>query len=174
MRRYTGNEPCPGCGKSAQQSPRAYKDSVCFACLRDLKEMKKIKEARKKQSENYVMFRVNDLDVKYISSFDSDVYDNLVKAFDLFLETLDSPEKASKNTDYFNHGSAIYRDSFMLHVVPVIRETTAISLDSLITALEQYSKVVYAQGRLDGSNILKQLNEDKITLQKFDELRNLY
>lgn len=28
-------------------------------------------------------------------------------------------------------------------------------------------------GRLDGSNILKQLNEDKITLQKFEELRNL-
>lgn len=25
----------------------------------------------------------------------------------------------------------------------------------------------------DGSNILKQLNEDKITLQKFEELRNL-
>ena len=90
-----------------------------------------------------------------------------------FLETLDSPEKASKNIDYFNHGNAIYRNSFMLHVVPVIQETTAISLDALITALEQYSKVVYTQGRLDGSNILKQLNEDKITLQKFEELRNL-
>ena len=65
-----------------------------------------------------------------------------------------------------------YRESFMLHVVPVIRETTAISLDAMITALEQYSKYVYLQGRLDGSNILKKLNEDKITLQKFEELRN--
>lgn len=94
MRRYTGNEPCPGCGRSAQQSPRAYKDSVCFACLRDLKEMKKIKEAREKQSEKYVMFRVNDLDVKYISSFDSDVYDNLVKAFDLFFRDIGFARKS--------------------------------------------------------------------------------
>lgn len=172
MRRYTGNEPCPGCGKSAQQSPRAYKDSVCFACLRDLKEMKNIKEAREKQSENYVMFKVNDFDVKYIFSLDSNVYDDLVKAFDLFLETLDSPEKASKSVDYFNHGNSSRSDVFQLHVVPIIRETTAISLDAMITALEQYSKYVYLQGKLDGSNILKKLNEDKITLQKFEELRN--
>lgn len=54
----------------------------------------------------------------------------------------------------------------------IIREDIAINLDSLMTALENYSHGVYLQGKKDGGNLLKSLGAQEISPDEFVERIN--
>lgn len=166
---YMGDTPCPGCGKPASISRRAYKDGICFNCMRDLQDMKNIKEQKATQKESYVRFFIGSFSAHYLSSFTGDTtgFDCLVAAIKGLLISLNNPEK-EWITD-FRHSYSSY--SFPIKTDIILREDTALALDAMLTAIENYSHDVYSKGKKDGSNLLCRLGKQEITPSEFIEAR---
>ena len=180
---YTGDIPCPGCGKSGKESRRTSRDSICFRCMDDLRAYREILERTKNNKDTYVEFRVINNEIKYLSC--NEDYDNLIAALKQLFISLDSPEMDKNSTgtpkiehgNYHNNSFSIQRDykymwngsEYRGNASFVIREDIAINMDSLVTAIENYSNAVYLLGKKDGGNLLKSLGRQEISPDEFIE-----
>jgi hypothetical protein len=148
----------------------------------DLKTYQKILERNKGNKDTYVNFSVIDQKIWYLSGDD---YGNLIAALKQLFTALDTPEAEirSSNAPKIHHG-VYYSNSFAIrrsykytqdgteYSVDgefVIREDIALILDTLLSALENYSNTVYAEGKKDGGNLLKRLGKHEITPDEFME-----
>lgn len=184
-RTYLGDVPCSGCGKTGKESRRPTKDSICYQCMDDLNKYRKILERNTGNKDTYVEFDVIAHEIRYTAD---DNYNNLIGALKQLFISLDTPEadKRSTATPKVRHGN-YYNNSFKIlreynysyngetrwgEGAFTIREDIAINLDSLMTALENYSHGVYLQGKKDGGNLLKSLGAQEISPDEFVERIN--
>lgn len=185
-RMYLGNIPCPACGKTGIERQRPSRDSICYHCMDDLKEYRRILERNASNKDTYVDFEVITHEITYTAD---DNYNNLIGALKQLFISLDTPEADKKSTEnpQLHHGK-YYNNSFSIRnecryfsykgeariakVAFVIREDIAINLDSLMTALENYSQGVYLKGKKDGGNLLKSLGSHEISPDEFIERIN--
>jgi hypothetical protein len=179
---YTGDVPCAGCGKSGKENRRPSRDSICYQCMDDLKTYQKILERNKGNKDAYVNFSVIDHKIWYLSGDD---YGDLIAALRQLFTALDTPNADRHSIDvpeikhgtYYSSSFSIFRHyeytyNGMTHYGEgafVIREDIALILDSLLSALENYSTTVYAEGKKDGGNLLKRLGKHEITPDEFAE-----
>ncbi|EGK00488.1 hypothetical protein [Dysgonomonas gadei] len=177
---YTGDVPCPGCGRSTKECRRHYRESICFDCENDLRKYAEIKRRTKEQKDTYAEFSVKNSEFVYLS-LDPD-YANLISALRFLFELLDTPGPEIVNSNpmvkvehgkYWNASFAIMRrvngyGGSTQHPF-VIREDIALALDALLTCIEEYSKKTYQAGKKDGANLLKRLGTQEITTFEFLE-----
>jgi len=158
MKIYTGDKPCPCCGKSSRETTRYFSDSICNSC-RDVYQ--KGKEA--------IAHSKNDTDIYVYANFyppvtgDSTSSDAAFRALFKCIKIYSNPNaeySESVSWGYFNPGSRyefILKKSFYDELVPC--------LNNLVNAL----KNGYEKGKEHGSSLLRQLASGEISSTKFDE-----
>lgn len=176
-RLYTGDVPCPGCGRTYPECKRHYKESICFECERELRKFKEIKRRTQNQKESFVDFMVDDIHIPHLSTDDS--YVNFYNSLRYLLELLDTPERDElkdgplakvRHGLYYNSSFAIGRGDrgYGNVIFPfVIREDIAYAVDAFLTCIEGYSHAVYLKGKREGANLLQRLGNQELSPDEF-------
>jgi len=162
MRLYKGDAPCPGCGKTGRQKERYSKDSLCWDCKRLLNLGNEVSKIRTSQTDKITKVNVYMTGLHYLSSGETH---NCIVALREFLKSISDKEKEdncqSRSIGFYDHS-----DSKNIRGIKMPPDA-AEHLDTFVTALNLYSKAVYASGVKYGSNLLMQLNEGELTPNTF-------
>lgn len=165
MRYYAGNKCCSGCGEPGYKKRRSTVDSLCYTCKIHLRKGRAQAEAEKvvkeTKSGKYCLTFFNDLVGRYISP--RDLNTGLTS---LLFQIGEKFHDESQQTDgeTVNIGeSHTYRRCTGL----TIPEEIANILFQIATVIKCMGDENYKEGKKDGINLLKQLNNGEITTGEF-------
>lgn len=161
---YKGPKPCPGCGKSGQESQRNYADEVCFECS----DMIKLgRQAKKEASKGYVRVNAYPFFVdsgKCVDGYNSNgVSESICNAFLDVVRSIDAPTQPTEDSVYIGGYSS------NKSVTAIITRAQYESLNTLYSVIEKGIPTILDAGQRKGQNLLFSLNDGSLTLDQFNE-----
>lgn len=177
MRNYTGDKPCPGCGRKPDESPRTYVDKVCYECKDALRYGYNIKETDDgrhclvqidKYSFKHLAWRAGE-DFKRSSKppYLSDTVDvegstkHVQQAMVDFIETLDLGKRP-------DHMATIISQQGSGHGF-WIPYSQAKMFWKFYDALGKYAVRLQKEAAIEGTKLLKKLNDGSLTTEDFED-----
>ena len=190
---YTGPAPCPGCGRSGENTSRISKDALCSDCEAQLRIGRAITQERQLE-RNY--YRLDDLVIAQMTWYTIPVKNISCKVIDL-LRTFSSFDSRyaswmpSRDAQLAGEASGTTaHDTFVLPRITfeAAKELCQALKDAcwdLETQRRNYRKEldvklanekneIYNQGVAYGRNLLQQLNRGEISLQDFQAFQKKY
>jgi len=180
---YEGSAPCPGCGRTGEETPRVSKESLCYDCKMALSIGRAIVKERNLDRNHYCMddLRIGQMTWYTISipSVES-ALDELLKTFSQFdqerviiKEGFAASQLAGKTDGLTSRDNFILPDitfnaakklcEALKNVCLELRKDRDNYKKELDTKLKEERNRIYNEGVAHGRNLLFQLNNGEIT-----------
>lgn len=182
MPRYSGKVKCPGCGKTGEESPRDYANTICWDCEKLLKLGKIKRELDAQDKSRYAEITLpaykftlftqygkpaESKQALYISDqFGKDIEGSseaLLKAQKEFLETINQGAKKGCVQYSAFDGNHFTGSSYFL-TFPQAQAFVA-----FMVAVADYARRNYEEGLEDGKSLLTGLASGRYSIQEFND-----
>jgi len=159
MARYTGPKPCPGCGCPGSEKSRYSVADICHEC-EDIMKLGKATIARNKEDQTeYQSVRIFPF---YISGGDA-IFNEMKNVARSMNDETKNELTRGKDSVYLGNFSS--NNSLQV----IVTKGQAEALKALYTTLVTILPAIYSKGKEDGQNLLMQLANGSLTLDKFEE-----
>lgn len=170
--KYTGNNPCLGCGQTGQLRPRRSKDSLCDICTNDLKLGRDIRPEIKPEDFTHVALRYHSISL-FDSDFDNEGYGKQVEsAISNLIKSLDRRNVKSSSTIELTPSHAI-TGSHHATIKSDSADAIKLLVDALLAQQERYKSMLkWLKGKRDNIELEKQSAIEMVKNQERNKIFN--